>query len=139
MKTVLQTNYERIAGCEISSRTWRRIKQRLSIFDESSFGASSDTQAYAELRVENPRTRITLLQVREYNNFIGAFRDCVLTDTDIKEIIDRHFTRKPTLRTLYRWGKQIGVPFEQPRLYNLAESKLWLKKLYSMREKYNVS
>jgi hypothetical protein len=125
--SVLALEYKRVYG-DFSDRTWRRIKGRLQIKDESDTKLLPVVSAYAELRKLNRFGTIRLSDVRRYAFIKQNLPKLRCTGEQLYESLER-MKPKPSRATIYRWGTEIGCPMRKGKTYSERELQLWVEKV----------
>lgn len=140
-KPLLRLQYEFTIGEPISDKTWDRIKRTLGInrYNHNKVEMIPVIRAYGELRLMNPKGLITAEAVTKYMEFEKCFPLVNCTGEDLwaailKSVKDANDT-PPSKNTIYRWGREIGVPItKSDRVYTKAELRKWIGKLVGLSE-----
>ena len=130
MKT-LRERYEESLG-EVSDRHWSRICQEwldINPDAEPTLNNRRLIDAYIVLRMNNPRSRIRKEQIVNYIEFVEQFPTVLCKGSDLLEGVRRVLTPTPSIKTIYRWGQEIGCPFNQERWYQPCEVRKWMQKI----------
>jgi hypothetical protein len=111
--------FEAISG-ELSPRRWRQIKKEI---DNSGLVINvKNIQTYAILKAKNPRTVITRLALKIFNQFQDEYSNCQeLTGELILSILRKikpHVTDRMLLNAFYKAHLQFG----KQNLYTFAEA-----------------
>lgn len=131
----LRQRYEAVIGRSICDRHWLRIREWLGI-DGDDLAAVEVVESHARLRLMFPRSRFGVVEAIAYSKFLQEFPTSG-SGADLAESIQRVFKdrkgRPPSMKTLYRWGNDIGIPLYKHRFYTREEIAKWMGKVLTQR------
>jgi hypothetical protein len=141
---ILRAIYEKSFGSQISDRQWQRIRYQYIRLDESEDSLVERVEAFGELRQLYPNVRLSVNELEQYltlRKMFGFDRSGVEIDgRDLLASIKKIFVlRKPTDRTIYRWGREIGVPIDAHCWYDAQDLRRWILKLLAVQGRYQIN
>lgn len=125
-KTLLHTVYENALGIEVHPRTMRRIRNE---YLQGSANIKT-VKTLALLRRSNGNAPLRLEDVRRYE-WLSDFADGVegwVQGSDLLASLKR-LDPSPCPRTIYNWGKEIGVILRPSEWYSPQQVQAWIRKL----------
>lgn len=132
---ILRQRYEATIGKELSDRQWLRIRSWLGI-DGDDLDAVGVVESHARLRLMFPRSHFGIVEAIGYLNFLDEF-PLSGSGHDLSTSIQRVFRdprgNPPSMKSLYRWGHEIGVPLYRHRFYTKEEIARWVAKVLTQR------
>lgn len=137
----MRLEYERALGTNISDKTWRRVKRDWAIKDqdETTTKLFPLVGAIASLRKLNPKKRIKKIDVVVYTTISQNLPRLTCNGVQLYEALQR-LNPQPSVKTLYRWGINIGVPLRKSKsvVYTPQQIQQWVQKISSQtRFKFN--
>jgi hypothetical protein len=132
---LLKIEYQRVLGQKVCVRTWNKIKFRLNINDDEDLSQVSLVRAYATLKRKAPRNYFTRLDAQNYVWLSENLPKLQCNGYELRESLMR-LTPKPTIQTLYRWGREISCEFSVYRSYCPSDLEKWLEKVLISRFNY---
>ena len=145
-----------VYGREFCDRTWQRWRKacgvaltkqiyspiewgKLIAFSklkrENPFGSVSTAELYAEIR-NLQASRSTSDQIRRVSRQVLPSQCFGL---ELISLIAQTTGRRPSIPTLYRWGKEIGIAFGKRRSYNTQEINKWIKQARKTSNVWNAA
>lgn len=129
--SILRLEYESYLGSKICDRTWKRLRDRLSLNDENDLDELSVVRGAALLRSFNRSAKVTYSSARQYGLIVDHFypEGCSrIYGKDVAIAIQNCFrskrNRPPRRETLWKWGLRMS------ETYSLNEVKDFLKRAY---------
>lgn len=131
----LRAIYEQVLGYKINDSTWWRVRKRLVLTQDSAV-AREIVEASAELRKVMPNKRIEFRQVRKFLEISKRMIQVRCQGWQLLEGLKRLGPKPPSKATIYRWGKEIGIPFGMNRDYSPEELRRWFVKIALSKYKF---
>lgn len=121
--------YQHELGREISDRSWRRIKASLDLDSQESENRLALLKCHAYLRNKHPGKKITLDYVVSFVELKVKLLGSNIESCTGREIFQffEELDPKPNRRTIYRWGKKIGIDFSMKKSYQSQELNEWIE------------
>lgn len=127
---ILKLEYQRVLGKKVSTRTWQRIIKHLCISDES-LDYADIVRAYATMRRLSPHAKVNRKDAENFVILSENIPNLVCKGSDLLDALQR-LNPRPSLPTIYRWGKEIGIGFSVNRVYLPSDLEIWLEKIISL-------
>ena len=132
---LLKMEYQRVLGAKVCIRTWNKVKTRLNINDDEDLSVVPIVRAYATLKRKAPKNYFTRVDAQNYIWLSENLPRLTCNGYQLRESLMR-LSPKPTIQTVYRWGKEIKCEFSVHRNYCPSDLEKWLEKVLISRFQY---